>query len=102
MKIEKIKETNIALGMKSFQMRIEFADKFCESSYEHEFVKECDDSWERMGIYYMWHIGENLAEGFFSDFNKKIIDFDEIILVTLGALKNYEAHISKVVFKEIN
>ena len=102
MKIEIIKEEVTSLRAKSYQMRIDFVKEFCDSDFETQFIKDLDDAWREIGVFYMWHIGQNFVDGFFEDAKNLATQFSDIIKATEKALCKYEYHISQVIFKNVN
>lgn len=102
MKIEIIKEANLKLKEKSYQLRIEFRDNFYESDYEKLLIQDLDKAWLEIGVSYFWHIGENFADGFFIDFNEGKINLEDIISTTQKTLKRYEDKIVLLKFRDTN
>lgn len=101
-KIKVIKESNSNFEYKSFQMRIEFGESFSDSDYEKQLIKDFDEEWKKIGVFYFWHIGEDFADGFFEDFNEVKITLDEIIASTRKNLDSYKDKIKTITFKDIN
>ncbi len=102
MKIEIIKEEMEYLKGKSYQMRIDFLTEFCDSHFETQFVEDLDNTWREIGVFYMWHIGQNFVDGFFEDAKNLTTQLSDIINATEQTLTKYESHISQVIFKDIN
>ena len=102
MKIEIHKISNPELVKKSYQMRIEFREAFSDSDYEQRLISDLDMEWEKIGVHYLWHIGDKFADGFFDDFNEMKISLNNIIEATKKVLDNYDEKILSVNFKDIN
>ncbi|HGE5775886.1 TPA: hypothetical protein ACGGHC_002726 [Flavobacterium psychrophilum] len=83
-------------------MRIEFRKTFSDSIYEQKLITDFDSEWKKIGVYFLWHIGENFAEGFFEDFNNLKITFEEIVESSKIIISNYNEKILSVIFKEVN
>lgn len=96
------KISNPNLNIKSYQMRIEFREIFYESDYEKLLINDLDSEWKQIGVYYLWHIGDNFAEGFFDDFDDMKITLNEIIEITKNVLEKYNDEVLSITFKDIN
>ena len=96
------KISNPNLNIKSYQMRIEFREIFYESDYEKLLINDLDSEWKQLGVYQLWHIGDNFAEGFFDDFDDMKITLNEIIEITKNVLEKYNDEVLSITFKDIN
>jgi hypothetical protein len=65
MQINRYKISKLELKSKSYQMRIEFQERFTNSDYEEQFIIDLDLEWKKIEVHYFWHIGENFVDGFF-------------------------------------
>jgi hypothetical protein len=102
MDVKIIKVSNPILGIKSYQMRIEFNQTFNDSVFERQLIEDFDLEWKKIGVHYLWHIGENFADGFFDDFNGLKISISEIIENSKITIEKYKDKILSITFKDIN
>lgn len=102
MQVNIYKISKLDLNSKSYQMRIEFKEKFTDSDYEEQFIIDLDLEWKKIEVHYCWHIGENFVDGFFDDFDNLKIKIDDIISSAKKALIKYKEKIVVINFTEIN